>query len=237
MTGRRALQALASLLSRPIVVIVDGLDHLRIADSSDAKASLFNEDLSLLLAPECIVVYTVPINVHYDPGFAALHQQRFRYTLGYIKLWQGPRDRTPFEPGWAFMRELVSRRVDAGLFAPGVIERAISLSGGSFEQILRLLANAADSADYQALAQATDVHLDAAVKEIRADFVLLCGSWDHVRRLARVHQQHRIEVSAGDLEYLPVMAVLQQVNAAPWHMVNPVFIDYVLEPLLEIESQ
>lgn len=222
----RPLVHLEGLVGRKPLLILDDLE--KYPPEAEGRDRVFSTDLALLLSPEAPMVLTVPVDVRYDPRFAAVQNHQPRpLMLGHIKLWED-RGQTPFAPGWQVLRDFVAARAPLELFEPAALERAIAQSGGSFDQLRRLLHRALDLADAQGDPQVNTAHLAHAERELRADYVRSVGAHMHTRQLQRIHAERRIQ-PPEDLRYLATLAVMEHENDNPWYDVNPVFLDFVLE--------
>ncbi len=220
----RCFRHLEEVVERPVVVFVDDLD--KIPPDSPGGKQLYSIDFPLLLAPDVTLIYTPPMAVHYDPSFTSVHAAPDRFVLGHIKLWTDQERGARFAAGWDVMRRFVALRASPDLFETEVLDEAISLSGGSFEQLRRLLQAAIDHADYAGIPRVGRASLEHAVRKLRADFVRLWGTREDVVALRRIREQHTIRPSS-DLGYLELLTVLEHPNEDPWFDVNPVFLPWL----------
>lgn len=220
----RCYQHLAGAVERPVLVILDDLD--KVEPGSKGREQLFGEEFPLLLEPEVTVVYTVPMDVYYNHRYTTINAHEKRHVIGHIKLWTSS-DRTErFEPGGSLMREFVARRVEPALFADGILDRLIELSGGSFEQLRRLVSSAVDHADYYGTDRVEAPSVDHAVREVRTDLVRTFTAQRHRAAFQRIHEERSIE-TPDDLGYLPLLAVLESPNGMPWYDINPLLVPLV----------
>lgn len=222
----RCFAALEAIVERPVLVVIDDLD--KVDPGAQGRERLFSLDFPLLLAPRTCVVYTIPIDVQYDERCVSVHHAPHRVVLGHIKLWEDRDRRAHFEPGWAVMREFVARRMDLALIEAPQLDRAIALSGGSFDQLRWLLHGSLDYCDFNGSDRIDAAALDNAAHRLRGDMVRLWGSPRHLAALHRIHQQKSCQWPE-DLAYLPLLAVQEHVNDVPWFDVNPVLLPQVLQ--------
>ena len=220
----RLLEHLRGAVERPVLLIIDDLDRLQ--PELDLLRPVFTEDFQLLLAPRVSAIYTLPMEVHHDAELTTIFNKEHKFLLGHIKLWTDRGRTERFDPGWAVMHSFVNKRVEATLFAPEAVERAIALSGGSFQQLRWLLRTAVDHADWRGDAVVGLPSVSHAVNDLLRDFVRAFGATKHLEALARIHDERAID-PPGDLHYLRSLVVLEHVNDKPWFDVNPIFLPHV----------
>lgn len=229
-----AIKLLEGIVERPVLLVLDDLD--RVVHNAAHRDRLFGVDFPLLLRPRSAMVLTVPMDLHHDSSFTELHASGRNHVLRHVKLWKDRRSSERYEPGWSVLRSFVTRRAMPSLFAPAALDEALALSGGSFEQLRRLLHEACDSADARGSGTVERVDVAIAARELRADLVRLFGAQRHIEALERVRRDRTFQ-PPGDLEYLPMLAVMEYENDNPWYDVNPLLVDYVSERVKELRAR
>lgn len=220
------LQHLENLVERPPLLIVDNLD--KYGPEVPGRDRVFSTDLPLLLSPRAVIVFTIPLDVRYDTRFSAIHQHEpHAQMIGHIKLWMDREQSERFLPGWEVMRAFVAARASLDLFAPEALELAILMSGGSFDQLRRLIQNGLFFAEIEDRKQVVEQDIREAMRELRGDFIRTSGAPRYVDDLNRIHEQKQLQ-SLDDLGYLRGLTVFEYENDDPWYDVNPVFLPYVL---------
>ncbi|MCS7287461.1 MAG: hypothetical protein RMK30_10730 [Anaerolineae bacterium] len=126
------IEKIQSKTKRPPVVLVDGLD--KVYDLARA-VKVFRDGAGALIAPTCIIVYTVPHVLLYDPTLGGvLMSFRGQYQLPNISPFN--RDGTRHQEGWRALEEVLTRRVEEKLLPEETREKLIYLSGGVIRHLL-----------------------------------------------------------------------------------------------------
>jgi len=121
-----------------IVIVLDGLEKCR----SDNARKLFSDDISSLAAIETHLVVACPINIYRSPvgnilqGYfvspAVMPMVKTHYLNG-----------ETFEDGMTVVRELILKRVRDSFFEKGVLEKIITMGGGSLRDTCYLVRESA----------------------------------------------------------------------------------------------
>lgn len=228
----RPIAHLEAVVGRPVLVILDELDRAR--GPQGQQHPMFSIDFRLLTSFRSAAVLTIPVEAHFDERLADLHTlaRENGCVIGHIKLWNDRFGQARFEKGWDVMRSFVYRRASPALFDPGAVDEAVRLSGGSFDQLRRVVRDAIDRAEYAGQPRVEVRHVEAAARDIRADLVRTFGALKHVAALHRIHEEHRIQ-QPEDLVYLPTLTVMEHLNDTPWFDTNPLLTPFVEETWAE----
>ena len=121
-----------TLSKKDLLVVVDGLDKLQRKEQADL---IFLKSRALS-GPACRIIYTAPMLIFNSPEFAQVEDTNKSYLLPNIKLYEKGSDSTVYEKGYAFMREVVEKRLmslkckPGDVFEQNVLDRLILKSGG-----------------------------------------------------------------------------------------------------------
>lgn len=118
-------------LKKKIIVIVDDLDKLARGQQSE---EFFYKNYQLLLQPDCVVIYTFPVHLAFNPLFENVRS----YFNGYVILFQLPvKDRhgNLIPENLGFYMEVIARRIDLDLLEEDVLEKAIESTGKLSEMV------------------------------------------------------------------------------------------------------
>lgn len=131
-------------VKKNLLVIVDGLDKLPQLE----QAELIFFDSRALSGPLCRIIYTVPMLIFSDPRFAQVEEEGGAYFLSNVKLYDREDDSLRDEEGYAFLREVVRKRLHSvplapeDVFAPEVLDLLITKSGGVMRWFIGLVQDA-----------------------------------------------------------------------------------------------
>lgn len=179
----RAIQWASHAVGRPIELFVDGLDRL---DMSNVPEMFGSGVLNLVTAQ---VLYTAPIAIRYEAEGTQLEKLFDLLDVGNFAIFQRAAKDVPDgahdERGFAAMRRILERRLQAadllpdavfegGLSAGGPADRLIEASGGLPDLLIRLWDNALrsawlDAADGRPPLNPDD--MDASIREIAQRYI------------------------------------------------------------------
>ncbi|MCP5519959.1 MAG: hypothetical protein H7A46_00255 [Verrucomicrobiales bacterium] len=220
---------------KELVVLVDSVEHIR-GTSVNAEAvhtsveTLFAGHADKLYFPSLHLVYTVPpfVKVKY-PNLGSLYEPGGIQILPAIKL-RGDDDKNRNEAGYAALREAVQKRGDWQklLSTPERLDRIITVSGGHFRDLLRILAEIARRATALPVDDRT---VEDAVNQIRNEFLPIAD--DDAQWLATIARTH--SASLTDVKRLPDFArfldthlVLCYRNGHEWYDTHPLIGQHVI---------
>ena len=195
---------------RDIVLIVDGIEKMPYQLNPDGLSNhtaLFIHHAEQLRAPQCHIIYTVPISLAYDQNLGA--------DFDDIQIL--PMVRTDAE-GIAKLTELVEQRVDTQqVFSePDLLERLVRTSGGVVRDLMRLVRLATDT-DADTIV-AADVNY--ALKTLRNEYDRLIRSAD-IPIFRRIQQERRISGDEAEARLLHLRLVLEYQNGTRWADLHP----------------
>lgn len=200
---------------RPPLVLIDDLDK----PSLEIARRIFYERREIMLQPACPIVYTVSSPLFYGPEFEAIRDRAI--FLPNIKLHPEGDRKGRFEPGYATLREAVTRRMAAELIAPDALDLAAEMSGGVFRELMRLLRNAIDRALDAGHERVEEEDVAGAAAEIRGEYRRILSQKQR-RTLARIRTSNQLDEPAEVAPLLQILAVLEYANGEPWYDVHPV---------------
>lgn len=141
---------------QPVLVLVDDLDKLPLADAQ----ALFADSAPLTRLP-CAAVFAVSVALTYATAFP-----------GCGRVFSPPP--VSLDPaGRATLRAFVLRRMAASLIEPVALEMAITASGGLFGELRYLLRHAVGQADLAGHSRVTRADVAEAVARLRRDFTYM----------------------------------------------------------------
>lgn len=214
------IQAAEKALDRKLLVIVDGLDRVDIAQGRQIFA-----ESQVLDQPECHLIYVIPAHLYYSPYLNQAKQIFTRvFPLANVKL--HARDGTRADPGHRIMEAVVDRRLDAAglaraaVFDPDALEQLVDMSGGMMREFVRLVQSAVVNASSTA-GPVGKAHAQAAIDALRRDYMAgvtpaLLEELFHV-----LDKQLPSGSELGNVA-LQNHYIVTQTNADIWYEVHPV---------------
>ncbi|MGV3724255.1 MAG: hypothetical protein ACO1SX_25450 [Actinomycetota bacterium] len=210
------------LYGNPPILLVEDLDKTPLTQAR----RVFFEEGQLLRLLDCRAIYTFPIALRYSNDYAQIRNNfEFDFKLPNVKI--NHRSGVPDEVGRSTLRDLVLKRADPSLFAPGAIDAAVEWCGGLVVDLIRLIQGAVLRAIVEGSEQVTRQMVDAVAAEIRSDFRAALGS-AHYKKLRECATKHDCMNDAAVQEVLHNLALLEYRNAEDWCDVHP-----IVRPLLE----
>lgn len=156
---------ISSATKKQVLVIVDDLDK----PPSDQIQNLFKKNLSALQQLGFSVVYTVPEWIYLSLDYTEIKPPR-AVLLPNIKV-HLKGQRAKLDPqGPAVLREMVTRRMSAGLIEPEALKQAIRMSGGVFRELARIMQMACGDALRRGANEVKLMDVEHAVSELRKAF-------------------------------------------------------------------
>jgi hypothetical protein len=204
-----------------VLLIVEDLDK---ADLKTAR-ELFYEHATALLEPAVSIIYTFPTALRHDNDFMQVRTNfPTTFVLPNLKtaLENGERDET----GAGKLREILTRRVDEGLFHPDALERLVELSSGIPRELVALAGLACLQARVSKQPRIEAAAVGQAADSRRREYQVLLSS-TQVRLLREVQQTKRVENDGEHRALLHNLSVLEYRNRTVWYDVHP-----VIKPLL-----
>lgn len=194
-----------------IVLIVDGMEKMRYElhkDGESTHSEMFVRHAEQLCAPECHIIYTVPVSLPYQRNLMT----DFEITvLPMVRM---------DEEGIASLVEIIERRVDtATLFTgPELLVTLAQTSGGAVRDLMHLMRMAMEAGTGPL--DAADV--GRAVSDLRKIYTRLIRESDLAlfRQIARTHFIQGGDEQAGRL--LDLRLALEYQNGDLWADLHPV---------------
>ena len=208
-TARQTVQANGF---RDIVLIVDGMEKMHYELNSEGVSThtdLFIRHAEQLRAPQCHIIYTVPVSLAYDQNLIA--------DFDDIEIL--PMVRTD-AGGIAKLIELVGRRMDTEqIFSePELLERLVRTSGGVVRELMHLIRMSLETR----AEQISTADVDRAISNLRKIYARLIRESD-IEQFRRIQRKHHIQV--GDEEagrLLHQRLVLEYQNGDLWADLHPI---------------
>lgn len=206
-----ARQTLQDKGFKDIVLIVDGMEkmHYELNDEGvSTHTDLFIRHAEQLRAPQCHIIYTVPVSLAYNENLGADFDDPLVLPMVRID-----------SAGLAKLIELVERRVDTQqVFSePDLLERLVCASGGVVRDLMRLVRMATDT-DADTI---TTADVDYALKTLRNEYDRLIRNSD-IPMFRRIQQERRIQGGDEDAaRLLHLRLVLEYQNGARSAALHP----------------
>jgi len=216
-----AVQTQLERLNRnSLVVIVDGLEKMLYRETKEGQSTyteLFVEHAEQLKAPNCHIIYTVPISLLYNVNLGDSFSETDVIPMVKIVYSDG---KTPFENGRNALFQLLSRRMKIEkIFSPEQkIWNFIEMCGGSIRDLLRLVRYACDETDDYISEQ----HVERAIKRMIREYDRLIedGDLDLLRKIS-IQRQIPGHTVAGRLLHKRLVLEYISENEERWADLHP----------------
>lgn len=203
---------------KPPIILIDDLDK-----PPDAQAKhIFFDNQPSMLRPNCAIVYTISSSLYYSQNYATIKNRAF--FLPNIKLHeQGQRD-VLYPAGYRALEEFVKKRMVSTLIADDALTEAITMSGGVFREMARLMREAIGNADIAGRTQIEVADVNEAAATMRRDYWRTLSSTDRAL-LREVRDSNRLDAPEKLTHLLRALAVLEYENGGTWCDIHPVLLD------------
>lgn len=193
-----------------LVLIIDGLEKMPyrlLDDKQSTHTHLFVHNAEQLKAPQCHIIYTVPISLTYTANLGSDFSNN--EVIPMVKT---------NDMGLEKLREVINKRVDVeSLFdQPDRIDELIKLSGGVMRDLMHLLRACADT-DNPTISQD---EIDYAQKELILAYDRLVRN-DELANLQFVIDEKRVTGDESYSRLLNLRLVLEYYNGKRWAGVHP----------------
>lgn len=205
--------------SAGLVVIVDGLEKVIYREIGEEKRSsheiLFVEHGEQLKAPNCHIIYTVPLSLLFDRNITQVFPDGYR-LVPMVKI--NEEDGGKCDAGREALYQVIANRlnVEAIFESAGLVRRLVEMSGGHVRDLLRLVRYGFDHTDERV----EPAHVERACQRLVNEYDRLVRDKD----LPYLHQVHRERRAPTDADYsllLFNLLVLEYCNGQPWADVHP----------------
>ncbi len=216
-------------LNKKIVVLVDDLDKLTRYPQAEG---FFYQNYSLLLQPNCFIIYTFPIPLAFNPYF-----ENVRHGFDAALILPQPPVKTKDgervnQGNYDFYHTIVERRADLKLIEEAALEEAI-LSTGKLSELLSIMRDTAIKAYRNKGKQITLNEVGSALEKLRRTYDRTLSD-EHIARLLDIHREKdarersQEESITRDLLF-SLTAVEYEDEEGRWCDVNPILLPLVEE--------
>ncbi|MGH9798869.1 MAG: hypothetical protein ACRD82_00750 [Blastocatellia bacterium] len=195
---------------KDIVLIVDGLEKMHFVTRKDglsSHAELFVHHSEQLKAPDCHIIYTLPISLVYNANLGNDYESPI--VLPLVRL----------DPqGIAKLESIIDKRVDVDqVFSNRAqLERLVRLSGGVIRDLMRLVRLATDN-DHSHI---QDDDIEYACNTLSREYDRLVRQ-DDVAALKWVKTNRRVQADERNPRLLNLRLILEYQNGERWAALHP----------------
>lgn len=194
------------------LVLIDDLDKLDLKIAHE----IFSERLELMLRPNCSIVYTVSSPLFYDSRITGIGGKA--HFLPNIKLHEQGKRQARYPQGYYTLAQFVHQRMAPELINEQALELAMTMSGGVFRELARLIRHSILLSNRSIISEAD---VKGAVAELRSTYWRILTTEE--RALLRTVRQHNQMLDRDDLApLLQSLAVLEYRNDVIWCDIHPV---------------
>ncbi len=200
---------------KPPLVLIDDLDKPDLA----IARSIFYDHQELMLRPACPIVYTIASSLFYNPAITEARAQT--HFLPNVKLHERGQRHSRHSQGMYTMKMCVHRRMAPELISEEALELVVTMSGGVFRELARLMRNSVSQALLNQHAQISREDVLAAIIELRNSYWrILNGAQRQALRQLRESNQPLDPDTLAPL--LTMLAALEYNGDGAWYDVHPV---------------
>ncbi|MGI0495279.1 SAV_2336 N-terminal domain-related protein [Alkalinema pantanalense CENA528] len=223
-----------------VLVIIDDLDKLDLA----VIDSIFSKNIQALLAPNCHILYTIPIStlreVSLKRNIEAVVKQihTMRVAKFFSRSVVRKVDRVPDAACVAIFEEVLDRRLPTELIEPEVKRQIILKSGGVLRELIRLVDLCCGKCMQQIRRQIRQEQfaqppvvinqqiLDQVLTDVQIEFAEPLGQYDF-ELLKQIYEDFKPRDPENQrfLDLLHGLYILEYRNAVLWYDLNPIVID------------
>ena len=205
----------------PPLIVFEDLDKMDLAQGRD----LFFEHATTLTAMACRIIYSFPIPLRYDNKYIQ-HKGDYSWLFLLPNIPVCDRTGQPSPAARKALREVVTRRVEAGAFGKQALEEIVQLSGGLLRDLIRIVAASALKA-LNGQSQKISLQIVRSVTAGMANEYRGVLKPEHYLVLHELHGTKRIVSSPTVQELLENLSLLEYHNDDDWCDAHP-----VVQPLL-----
>ncbi len=209
---------------RDILIVIDDLD--KISREEDAK-ELFYSNASILVQPDCKIVYTFPISMVHSIDFQQI-RQFFDDTPSLLNIKVRNRDSEVIQEGIEFFKNVLASRMDLGLIEEDALNLAIDKSGGMLSEFIRILRGSSVVAVKEGVNKITKANVNEIVSRLRDSFDRILTK-EHLDKLVEVHDFKEAKDGRIVQELFHSLSIFEYVNERRWCDVNPLILPLVEE--------
>lgn len=199
---------------RPPLILIDDLDK----PDLECSREIFYDHRETMLQPNCPIVYTVSSPLFYSPEFQAIRDRAI--FLPNVKLHEQGKPAKRDVEGYQAMQMFVHKRMFPDLITADALEAAITISGGVFREMARIVRGAIGQIRVGQRARIEIEDVQRAEAEIRGEYRrFLTKEQRAVLRAIRSHNRYDEPDKIAPL--LQMLAALEYANGEPWCDVHP----------------
>ena len=211
-----------SKIGKKVLVAIDDLDR---PDPLVAR-ELFYEHQTFLTLPNCSIIYTIPIALLYSQEFGQARQAFTNsYVLPSVTITKRS-DRSPDQEGRALMKEFALKRMSPDLIAENALDHAISISGGVFREMARIIGMATSNAFARGEEKIHKEDVERAGNSLRNEFKMMLRNEDY-DELREIYETRKLKASETCVKLLHNLSILEYQNDERWCDVHPVIVPLI----------
>ncbi|MFH1859895.1 MAG: hypothetical protein ABH870_02610 [bacterium] len=200
-----------------LLIIIDDLE--KIPDINKAKTLYYDSGI-VLTKPNCKIIYTVPIALHYSVEFRQI-AGNFGTTYFFPNIRLHHRDGSEDENGFDTMKKFVTNRMEQCLIEDEALKETIAFSGGIVRELCRIMRNSCIDALSEGKNIITKDIVRASVAEIRNEFGRMLTD-QHCQALIEIAKTKMVGSDKVSVELLHSLSALEYQNDERWCDINPI---------------
>ncbi len=210
-----------------LVIIVDGIEKMhyeQFTDGHSTYSELFVQHAEQLCAPECHIIYTVPVSLAYMQNLGADFDDVV--VLPMVKM---------DKQGISQLCEIIEKRmeIDSIFENRALVEALAKMSGGIVRELMRLIRFSMDIDR----GKVGDEQVKNAINKLKKTYDRLIRN-DDIEAFRKIKETQRIQADEGFARLLGLRLVLEYQNGERWADLHPILqqISWINEALGDAES-
>ncbi|ODS40137.1 MAG: hypothetical protein A7315_09485 [Candidatus Altiarchaeales archaeon WOR_SM1_79] len=220
-----------SKLKKRLVILIDDLDKLTRYDQAE---DFFYKNYQLLIQPNCVIVYTFPIPLAFNPYFENVRHSFDKDCVLPQPPVMNKNLTSPDKTGVDFFKNIVNKRIDRemGLIDDNVLEYTIE-STGKLSEFILLIRDSAIKAYGNGNNKITVENIEKNLGNLRATYERTLTE-EHIAKLIEIHDKKEAKEDtkdssiARDLLFSLTAVEYENKEGERWQDINP-----ILLPLIE----
>jgi len=201
-----------------LVLLVDGMEKMHYRELPGGQSShsvLFVEHAEQLKAPNCSLIYTVPISLLFNQNLGDSFSDIDVIPMVKTKVYP---DNQSFLDGVTALKSLIERRININAIfeTPTDLVDLIQFSGGSIRDLLRLIRFACDETD----TKISKDHVHSAKQRLAIEYDKLIQE-DDLKLLHLIDHDHLLLQDEKTARLLYLRVVLEYLNGNRWMGLHP----------------
>lgn len=211
----KIIEAISNANGKTPLVVIDDLDKTKM----ELSKAIFKDHADAMAQPACSIIYIISSSFFFSKEFDAIRDQAYFIPNVILTDPSGPEKYTT--SGYTTMKQFVMARISAKLIEPGALMNAITVSGGVFFELARVMRTAIGKSRRRGASQIGEADVAWAVEEIRNEFRRILEE-DDLTLLRKFDTDHSVQYHERVSPLMQLSALMEYKNGRNWFGVHPI---------------